>query len=124
MIKQSHHPTSTLNIGTRQRARKSYEVKIKMVEKVIKKFGLVGLVTVFLVVLFSFSSFVALAQYETTKTADFTISSSGVAHVDQSTTAGDVSIDIAGTNSAPGSVTTATYSGILSQALHALLILL
>ena len=73
--------------------------------------GLVGFVTVFVVVLFSFSSLVALAQYETTKTANFTISSSGVAHVDQSTTAGGVSIDIAGTPSATGSVTTATYTG-------------
>ena len=77
----------------------------------MKKLGLVGFVAVFVVVLFSFSSFVALAQYETTKTADFTISPSGVAHVDQSTTAGGVSIDIAGTPSATGSVATATYTG-------------
>ena len=64
-----------------------------------------------MVILVSFSSFAALAQYETTKTANFTISSSGIAHVDQSTTAGGISIDIAGVPSATGSVTTATYTG-------------
>ena len=77
----------------------------------IKKFGLVGFVTVFVVVLLSFSSFAALAQYETSKTANFTISSSGVANVAQSTTVGGVSIDIAGTPSATGSVTTGAYTG-------------
>jgi hypothetical protein len=77
----------------------------------MKKLGLVSFVTVFMVILVSFSSFAALAQYETTKTANFTIPSSGIAHIDQSTNAGGVSIDIAGTASATGSVATATYTG-------------
>jgi cobalamin synthase len=80
-------------------------------EKIDKKLGLVGFFTVFVVVLFSLSSFVALAQYETQTTAPFTISSSGVAHVTQSSTVGSVSIDITGTPSATGSVSTAIYNG-------------
>ena len=77
----------------------------------MRRLCLVGFLIVLLVILFSFSSFFALAQYETTKTADFTVPSSGVAHIDQSITAGGVSIDIVGTTSATGSVSTATYTG-------------
>ena len=77
----------------------------------MKRLCLVGFLIVLLVILFSFSSFFVLAQYETTKTTNFTIPSSGITHIDQSTTAGGVSIDIAGTTSATGSVSTATYTG-------------
>ena len=80
-------------------------------EKTMRKLCVVVFVTVFVVIMFSFSSFVALAQYETTKTADFTIPSSGTSHIDLSTTPGDVSIDISGTIYANGLVSTATYAG-------------
>ncbi|MGD0646263.1 MAG: hypothetical protein ABSA75_15330, partial [Candidatus Bathyarchaeia archaeon] len=79
--------------------------------KMIKKFGLVGFVAVFVIILIAFSSFAALAQYETSKSATFTISSSGVANIAQSTTVGGVSIVITGTPSATGSVSTGTYTG-------------
>jgi hypothetical protein len=80
-------------------------------EKVMKKFGLVGFVAVFVIILIAFSSFAALAQYETSKTSPFTISSSGEANIAQNTTVGGVSIVIAGTPSATGSVSTGTYTG-------------
>jgi hypothetical protein len=80
-------------------------------EKTVRKLGLVGFVTVFVVILVSFSSLPVLAQYETTKTANFTIPSSGIAHIDESTTTGGVTIDVAGTISAIGSAATATYTG-------------
>lgn len=80
-------------------------------EKTMRKLCLVVFVTVFVVIMFSFSPFVALAQYETTKTADFTIPSSGTSHIDLSTTPGGVSIDISGTIYATGLVSAAAYAG-------------
>ena len=77
----------------------------------LKKSRLVGLVTVFTVVLFCVSLCVTFAQYETERTSNVTISANGVGHVEQSSTVGGVSIDIAGTPGATGSVTTATYTG-------------
>ena len=78
----------------------------------LKKSGLVFLATVLAVVLFCVSLSVALADdYVPGLTNDVTIPANGVAHVDQSSTVGGVSIDIAGTPGAVGSVTTATYSG-------------
>jgi len=62
-------------------------------------------------ILLSLSLAIAFGQYETSKTSTFTISSSGVANVAQSTTVGGVSMVIAGTPSAAGSVSTATYTG-------------
>ena len=76
----------------------------------MKKSSLAGLVTVLTIVILSLSLSVALAQYQTQQTANVTISSSGVTHVDQASTAGGVSIDIAGTPGATGSVSTATYA--------------
>ncbi|MGD0646116.1 MAG: hypothetical protein ABSA75_14525 [Candidatus Bathyarchaeia archaeon] len=80
-------------------------------KKVAKKFGLLGFVTIFVVVLFSLSSLFALAQYQTQQTTNITISSTGAVHVAQSDTVGGVSIDITGTPGATGSVSTATYTG-------------
>jgi len=82
-----------------------------MNKKMTKKFGLVGLVTVLVIILFSLSSFVALAQYETQQTTNVTISSSGSTQVVQSCASGDISIVICGTCGATGSVSTATYNG-------------
>ena len=76
-----------------------------------KKFGLVGFITVFAILLISLSSFVALAQYETQQTADVTIPASVSLKVDQSSTVGGVSIVICGICGATGSVSTATYNG-------------
>jgi hypothetical protein len=76
----------------------------------MKNFNVVGIVTVLTVVFLSLSPLVVLAQYETQQTAEFTVSSDGTAHVDQSSSAGDISIDIAGTLGATGLVTTATYN--------------
>jgi hypothetical protein len=76
----------------------------------MKKFSLIGLVTVIAFVLFSVSLTVAFAQYETEQTSDVTISSNGIGHIDQSSTVGGVSIDIAGTPGSTGSVSTATYT--------------
>ena len=78
--------------------------------EMFKKSSLAGLVTVLTVVLLSLSLSVAFAQYQTQQNADVTISSDGLAHVDQTSTAGGVSIDIAGTPGATGSVSTATYA--------------
>ncbi len=63
-----------------------------------------------MIVLLSFSSFAVLAQYETQQTTAFTVSSDSTAHVDQSSSAGAISIDIVGSVGATGSVTTATYN--------------
>jgi hypothetical protein len=76
----------------------------------MKKSSLAGLVTVLSIIILSLSLSVALAQYQTQQTADVTIPSTGVTHVDQASTAGGVSIDIAGTPGATGSVSTATYA--------------
>ncbi len=77
-----------------------------------KKFGLVFLVTVLTVVLFSVSLSVAPTNgYVTGLTNDVTIPANGVSHVDQSLTLGGVSIDIAGKPGAVGSVTTGTDNG-------------
>jgi hypothetical protein len=61
-------------------------------------------------VLFSFSTLFASAQYQTQKTADITISPSGTTHIGQSQTTGGITIDITGTPGATGSVSTATYT--------------
>jgi hypothetical protein len=65
---------------------------------------------VFAVVFLSLSLFVVFtyAQYVTEQTTDVTISSTGETHVDQTSTVG-VSIDIAGTPGAKGTVSIATY---------------
>jgi hypothetical protein len=78
--------------------------------EMIRKYSLAGLVTVLTIVLLSLSLSVAFAQYETQQTADVNLSSTGVTHIDQTVTAGGVSIDIAGTPGATGSVSTATYA--------------
>jgi hypothetical protein len=76
----------------------------------IRKSSLAGFVTVLTIVLLSLSLSVAFAQYETQQNADVNISSTGASHIDQSVTAGGVSIDITGTPGATGSVSTATYA--------------
>ena len=80
----------------------------------VKKSGLIFSLTVLTLVIFCVSLSVAFAadtDYVTPKTVDVTIPANGVAHVDQSSTLGGVSIDIAGTPGAVGSVSTAVYSG-------------
>ena len=68
-------------------------------------------VTVLTIVLISFSLFnvVANAQYQSQETANVTIGSNGAAHIDQSSTGGVVSVDLAGAPGTTGSVSTATY---------------
>ncbi len=75
-----------------------------------KKYVLVSIVTILTVVFISLSPLGVLGQYQTQQTADVTVSSTGIAHVDQSLTAGNVAIDIVGTPGATGSVSTATYT--------------
>lgn len=58
----------------------------------------------------SFGSLTALAQYETQETANFTISSDGTIHIGQSSTVGNVEIDIVGSPGATGSVSTVVYT--------------
>jgi hypothetical protein len=77
----------------------------------VKKSGLILTVTVIVVILFSVSLSVVCAQYQTSRTSDVQIPASGVSHVSQSLTVGGVSIDIAGTPGAIGSVSTAVYNG-------------
>jgi hypothetical protein len=76
----------------------------------IKKNSLVGLVTVLALVILTVSLSSAFAQYVTPVTTEVTISDNGVSHVDQTSTVGGVSIDIAGTPGTTGSVSTATYT--------------
>ncbi len=76
----------------------------------MKKSSLAGLVSVLAIVVLSLSMSVALAQYQTQQTANVTVSSSGTAHVGESSTVGGVSIDIVGTPGATGSVSTAVYA--------------
>ncbi len=75
------------------------------------KYRLLGLVAILTIVVLSVGSLTASAQYETQQTADVTFGSDGTAHVDQSSTVGDVSIDLVGTPGATGSVSTVVYSG-------------
>jgi hypothetical protein len=70
----------------------------------------IGLIAVLTILCLSLTS-LASAQYYGAPSAEFTISSTGTAHVDQSSTVGDVTIDIAGKPGATGSVTTAIYNG-------------
>jgi hypothetical protein len=72
------------------------------------KKSVLGLIAVLAILFISFS--VASAQYATQQTANVTIGSNGIAHVAQSSTVGGVSIVIAGTPGATGSVSTAVYS--------------
>jgi hypothetical protein len=95
----------------KQPIKSNYDSERLGLNEIIKKFGFAALITIFAVVLIAFSSFAALAQYETSKSATFTLSSSGAANIAQSTTVGGVSIVIAGTPSATGSVSTGTYTG-------------
>jgi hypothetical protein len=75
-----------------------------------RKISVFGLAAVLAVVLLSVSLSVAFAQYQTEQTTNVIISANGVSHVEQSSTVGGVSIDIAGTPGVTGSVSTATYS--------------
>ena len=77
----------------------------------MKKSSIIGIVAFVLMVLFSISLTATFAQYDNQQTSDVTIPPGGVAHVDQSSSAGGLSIDIAGTPGAAGSVSTATYTG-------------
>ncbi|MCL4429789.1 MAG: hypothetical protein M1167_03445, partial [Chloroflexi bacterium] len=74
------------------------------------KIALVSIVTVLSIVFLSLSSIVVSAQYQTQQSVNVTVSSAGVAHVEQSSTVGSISIDIAGTPGATGSVSTAVYA--------------
>jgi hypothetical protein len=79
----------------------------------MKNYLVARVVSILTVVLLSLSLFVvaASAQYSSQATANVTIGSNGAGHVDQSSSGGMVSIDIAGTPGTKGSVSLATYSG-------------
>lgn len=70
---------------------------------------LIGLFALLAIAVLAFGT--AAAQYETQKTADFTISADGTAHVTETSTAGNVDITIYGTSGATGSVSTVSYTG-------------
>jgi hypothetical protein len=72
------------------------------------KKSVLGLIAILVILLISLS--VAFAQYATQQTANVIIGSNGIGHVAQSSTAGGVSINIAGAPGATGSVSTAVYS--------------
>lgn len=76
----------------------------------MRKSRLAGLTAIFIVVFLSLSISIAYAQYATQQTANVTIGSNGSAHIDENSTVGGVSIDIAGAPGAAGSVSTATYN--------------
>jgi hypothetical protein len=76
----------------------------------VKRSGLARFVIVFVVLFFSVSSLVVLGQYQTQQTTNVALSADGTAHIDQSATAGGVSIDICGDCGATGSVSTAIYN--------------
>jgi len=77
--------------------------------KTEKKSCLAGFLTVFIVIALCLSTSLTFAQYVTQQTANITFSSSGTAYVDQSETVGGISLSIAGTVGASGSVSTGTY---------------
>jgi hypothetical protein len=71
---------------------------------------LFSILAIIMITALSFGSLTALAQYETQETANFTISSDGTIHIGQSSTVGNVEIDIVGSPGATGSVSTVVYT--------------
>ncbi|HTY75186.1 MAG TPA: hypothetical protein VMD05_06440 [Candidatus Nanoarchaeia archaeon] len=76
-----------------------------------KNYHIAKVIPVLAIALLSLSLFVVVAnaQYQSQQTVPITVGSNGVAHIDQSTTGGEVSMDVAGVSGATGSVSVATY---------------